>query len=84
MKVNQSNVRLRTAAERQRHNGEFKMKFRNTTGNEKVRDKEVQKGDGGGRSGVVGAGKEIWRGRWAGQSGGDKGKKDAAQISISI
>lgn len=84
MKVSQRNIRLCTAAERRRHDGEFKMKFRNTTGNEKVRDKEVQKGNGGGRSGVVGAGKEIRRGRWAGQSGGDKGKKDAARISFSI
>lgn len=49
MKVNQRNIHLRTAAERQRHDGGFEMKFRNTTGNEKVRDKGVQKGNGGGR-----------------------------------
>lgn len=42
------------------------------------------------REGVVGwgvelgAGKEIRRGRWASQTGGDKGKKDAAQISFPI
>lgn len=30
----------------------------------------------------MGARKEIRRGRWAGQSGGDKEKKDAAQISF--
>lgn len=64
--------------------GEFKMDFRNTTGNEKVRDKELQKGRGGGVGVELGAGKEIRRGRWASQSGGDKGKKDAAQISFPI
>lgn len=34
--------------------GEFKMDFRNTTGNEKVRDKELQKGRGGGVGGGAG------------------------------
>lgn len=64
--------------------GEFKMDLRNTAGNEKVRDKEVQKGRGGGVGGGGGGREGDTEGEVGHQGGGDKGKKDAAQISFPI